>query len=226
MTATTADRRRSFTRHGVPALDAPVDHLGRMHWRAEIDRRNVRADDDGSERKFTGHAAVFNKRTLIGGKRWGFWEQIAPGAFRKSIGEADVRFLVNHDPSLLLARNRSGTLALAEDATGLAVDATLDTRQSYAGDLVVGLERGDVSQMSFAFEPVAWRSEDADDGKRLFTLTEVRLWDVSVVTYPAYEDTDAALRVRSSEQAAHESLLARRHVAARHDALNYLREIR
>jgi hypothetical protein len=70
----------------------------------------------------------------------------------------------------------------------------MDTRQSYVADLVVSLERGDISQMSFAFEPIAWRFEEAEDGKDHYVLTELRLWDVAVVTYPAYEDTDAGLR--------------------------------
>jgi uncharacterized protein len=196
MTTTLLARRRTFT-GGGPDLEAPVDSLGRMRYRAVLDQRAVtRAEDseDGNVRQFTGHAAVFNKRTLIGGKSWGFWEQIAAGAFAKSIREHDIRFLNNHNPDLLLARNKAGTLRLSEDDVGLDTDADLDTRQTYTSDLVIALERGDVSQMSFAFEPIAWKREEADDGKSLYTMTEVRLWDVSTVTYPAYEETDAGLR--------------------------------
>lgn len=192
----TLELRRTFT-GGGPELDAPVDSLGRMRHRALLDIRTVNRAEDSEARTvaFHGHAAVFNKRTLIGGKRWGFWESIATGAFTKTIGEADVRFLVNHDPTLVMARNKAGTLTLSEDSTGLVTDAPdLDTRQSYTNDVVIALERGDVSQMSFAFEPIAWRYEEAEDGKAHYVLTEVRLWDVSVVTYPAYEDTDAGLR--------------------------------
>lgn len=181
---------------GGPDLDAPVDALGRMRHRAVLDSRQItRAVGDEPTVAFHGHAAVFNKRTLIGSKRWGFWEQIANGSFAKTIQEADVRFLVNHDPSMLLARNKAGTMSLSEDDTGLVTDApSLDLRQSYTNDFAIALERGDISQMSFAFEPIEWRLEELDDGKMLVTLTEVRLWDVSIVTYPAYEDTDAGLR--------------------------------
>jgi HK97 family phage prohead protease len=193
-TTATPERLRTF-RGGDRDLEAPVDSLGRMRHRVVLDQRTIsRADGDSGTASFRGHAAVFGKRTLIGGKRWGFWEQIEAGAFAKTIGEADVRFLINHDPNLLLARNKAGTLDLAEDDTGLATDAQLDTRQTYTSDVVIALERGDISQMSFAFEPIGWRIEELDDGKLLYTLTEVRLWDVSVVTYPAYEETDAGLR--------------------------------
>lgn len=142
---------------------------------------------------FKGYAAKFNKRTQIGPKAWGFQEQIAPGAFVKSIDESDVRFLVNHDPNLILARNKAGTLTLSEDKTGLVTEADL-APTSYGRDLAISLERGDVSQMSFAFEVVREEWETLDDGGELRTINEAKLWDVSAVTFPAYEDTTAGLR--------------------------------
>lgn len=189
--------RRSITLDtGKRKVEAPIDSLGRERWRAKLDSQAVerRADDDTTV-GFKGHAAVFNKRTWIGPKKWGFWEQVGAKAFDQTLGEADVRFLINHDPNLLLARNREAeTLRLAKDKTGLATDADLDTRQTYTSDLVISLERKDITQMSFAFETVKDSWETLDDGDELRTLEEVRLWDVSVVTYPAYEDTDAGLR--------------------------------
>lgn len=179
-------------------LEHPVDALGRVRWRSTLDTRAVERREDGEPIGFKGHAAVFNSRTWIGGKSWGFWEQIDPRAFRKTLNEADVRFLINHDPNLLLARNRAGTLRLSTDDVGLEVDADM-APVSYAEDLAVLLARKDITQMSFAFEPISWRYEQAEDGKDLYTLTEVRLFDVSVVTYPAYEDTDAALRAAAFE---------------------------
>ena len=200
---TLAPSRRSITLDtGRRKVDAPVDALGRERWRTRMDRQSVelRADDDGNDTaEFHGHAAVFDKRTWIGPKRWGFWEAVAPGAFDKTLGEADVRFLVNHDPNLLLARNKSGTLTLSKDDDGLATEAQLDRRQSYTNDVVIALERGDISQMSFAFEVVKDSWETLEDDTELRTLEEVRLWDVSVVTYPAYEDTDAGLRAVAFE---------------------------
>ncbi len=180
-------------------VELPVDVLGRERWRATLDQRSVERRAEGEPIGFKGHAAMFNRRTWIGPKRWGFFEQVAPGAFSKTLGEADVRFLVNHDPNLLLARNKAGTLRLSEDDAGLATDADM-APVSYAQDLAVLLERGDISQMSFAFETVKDQWETLDDDNELRTLLEVRLWDVSVVTYPAYEDTDAGLRGAAFDQ--------------------------
>jgi HK97 family phage prohead protease len=188
-------KRRTFA--GDHDLDHPVDALGRVRWRAQLNRSDIEQRPEGGHR-FRGHASVFNSRTWIGARDWGFWEQIAPSAFNKTIAEADVRFLVNHDPNLLLARNKSGTLRLSVDDVGLVADADM-APVSYADDVAVLLSRGDLSQMSFAFEPIAWVHEAASDGKDMFTITEARLWDVSVVTYPAYEDTDAGLRSHAFE---------------------------
>jgi hypothetical protein len=114
--ATTLTDRRTFRSNDARDLDTPVDALGRMRFRATLDRSAIRRadEDDSTEVRFGGHAAVFGKRTWIGGKRWGFWESIEKGAFAKTIGEADVRFLINHDPNLLVARNKAGTLRLSE----------------------------------------------------------------------------------------------------------------
>lgn len=150
----------------------------------------VEASDDAIG--FRGHAAMFERRTWIGPKQWGFWEQVARGAFSKSIGESDVRFLINHDPNLVLARTPT-TLRLSEDSVGLAVDADL-ARTTYGEDLGISLERGDVTQMSFGFEVIREEVETLGDGTELRTILEANLWDVSAVTYPAYQDTDASLR--------------------------------
>lgn len=177
---------------GRGTVHVPVDSLGRMRYRANIVERSIDKRDDGSI-GFQGHAAVFNQRTWIGGKTWGWWETIAERAFAKTIQEADVRFLINHDPNLILARNRANTLTLSEDEIGLRTIADM-APVSYAQDIAVSLERGDVSQMSFAFEPMEYRWEELEDGNDHFIITELRLADVSIVTYPAYETTDAGLR--------------------------------
>lgn len=194
-TLTLPDRRTLTLDTGRRSVEVPVDELGRERWRARMDSQSVEMrDDDESGATFHGHAALFNKRTWIGPKRWGFWEQVGPKAFDKTVGEADVRFLVNHDPNLLIARNKAGTLRLDTDTQGLATEADMDRRQTYTNDVAIALERGDISQMSFAFEVVRDTWEILDDDTELRTLEEVRLWDVSVVTYPAYTDTDAGLR--------------------------------
>ena len=150
---------------------------------------------EGGGLRFTGHAAVFNSPTDIGP----FREQVAPGAFRRSIRTegSDVRFLFNHEPDSVMARTLNGTLTLREDEVGLLAEADLDPSDFDVQRLLPKLRSGNVSQMSFGFRVVGpdgdeW-SEPDEDGKQLRTLREVQLFDVSVVTYPAYDDTDAAL---------------------------------
>jgi HK97 family phage prohead protease len=181
------------------ALRAPAVLESRTAILRDVEvRRDVNRGDIG----FAGHAAVFDERTSIGNPlSWGFYEQVSPGAFTKTIQEADVRFLIDHDPSLLLARTKSGTLRLSEDKVGLSADADL-APTTYGRDLAVLLERGDVSQMSFGFQVVKddWTVEqvETNDGNsvdvEVRTIREAKLFDVSVVTFPAYEGTDAKLR--------------------------------
>lgn len=188
-----SDRRTITLDTGRRKVDAPVDALGRERFRARLDSSAIERRDEGASIGFTGHAALFNRSTQIGPPKYGFREQVAPGAFTKTIQEADVRLLMNHDPNLLLARNKAGTLTLSEDIRGLATAADM-APVSYAQDLAILLERGDISQMSFAFEVVKDQWESDSDDTELRTLLEVKLYDVSIVTYPAYEDTDAGLR--------------------------------
>jgi len=155
-----------------------------------VDRMEVRAaEDDVKLRTIVGHAAIFNRDADIGG--W-FAESVAPGAFKRAIAEDDVRSLFNHEPSYILGRNRAGTLKLSEDDEGL-LSTTYPPDTSYARDLLVSIERGDVSQMSFAFRVLReeW-DETGDTLKR--KILEVELFDVSPVTYPAYVQTDVGLR--------------------------------
>jgi uncharacterized protein len=163
----------------------------RTYTLADIEVR-TREEDAGGAIGFKGHAAVFGQTALITGWFSEWTEKVSRCAFKKTIKEADVRFLINHDPNLVLGRNKAGTLRLAEDDVGLDTDADM-APTSYGQDMAISLERGDVTQMSYAFEVVkeTW-DWDADPPAR--TIEEVRLWDVSVVTYPAFTETDASLR--------------------------------
>lgn len=152
----------------------------------------VRADASEGKPRIVGHAAVFN---ALSEEMFGFREQIAPGAFKKTLQEADVRALFNHDPNIVLGRNKSGTLGLAEDETGLAIDATPPDTQTVRDLVLEPMRRGDINQMSFGFRTIRDQWEEDHANKTLTrTLLEVRLFDVSVVTYPAYPQTDAAVR--------------------------------
>lgn len=156
--------------------------------------RVVRAEGDAP--KIVGHAAIFDSPTQIGSSRWGWMEVVRPGAFAESIKEDDVRGLFNHDPNIILGRNKAGTLELSEDDKGLAYTITPPETQ-WARDLLESIDRGDVSGSSFSFEvkEQRWTQFDDDDDKLdERELLELKLWDVSPVTFPAYPDTDVGKR--------------------------------
>ena len=160
---------------------------------APLTNVELRAEDDGSV-TFSGYAAVFDQEADLGY----FREKIAPGAFKRTIrNKADVRFLVNHD-GVPLARSKSGTLSLAEDDRGLHVEAKLDLDNPTVRELVSAMRRGDLDQMSFAFAPVKEARDEAEDPP-LRILREVKLFDVSAVTFPAYEGTSAEVRAAAEE---------------------------
>ena len=156
-----------------------------------ISGAEMRKSDDSLN--FVGHPAVFNQKTWIGPKRWGFWEEVDPGFFRDVLDD-DAAFLVNHDPSILLARNGK-TMSLATDATGLVSDAEWDSADPDAVMWAGRVARGDITQMSFSFtvsEENWYEDEDGTETRTLLTCE--RLYGVSLVTCPAYDGTDGARR--------------------------------
>jgi HK97 family phage prohead protease len=163
----------------------------------------VRAADDAVPPRFTGHAAVFDSRTAIGNPlRWGWYEEIDRGAFADTLAEPRVCMLVDHDTSLLVSRIAAGDLSLSTDATGLATDSELDQELSYVRDLTRNLDRGRITGMSFGFRVIddVWTIErvSTSDGQEaeveVRRILKVELFEVSAVTFPAYEATDAGLR--------------------------------
>jgi HK97 family phage prohead protease len=152
----------------------------------------TRAADAGGA--LTGYAAVFNSETVIAGL---FREVIKPGAFADAVSRDDVRALYNHDPNFVLGRTTSGTLTLSEDETGLRYDV-VPPDTTWANDLMVSVKRGDVSQSSFAFQVTEQRWIDASKRGELPTreILKVALFDVSPVTYPAYDATSESLDVQ------------------------------
>lgn len=156
-----------------------------------LDEMRIETRDDGGP-VIRGHAAVFNQLSEDLG---GFREQIVAGAFAEAIQGDDIRALFNHDPNFVLGRNMAKTLILSEDSRGLAIEIIPPDTQ-VARDLMVSMKRGDITQMSFGFSVRPngqnWGKDDA--GNVIRTLTKVRLFDVSPVTFPAYPQTDVAAR--------------------------------
>lgn len=149
----------------------------------------VEIREDGDVIKVSGYAAVFNQDANIGD--W-FIERIAPGAFSNAIGRDDVVFLINHE-GLPMARTRSGTLTLREDSRGLFMESELDPEDPDVKLIIPKMRRGDLDKMSFRFTPIKQEWDDSGETP-VRTLIEVGLSDVSIVTFPAYEGTDIALR--------------------------------
>lgn len=175
----------------------------------ELERRfltsELRAVETDKGKRIIGYAAVFNSLSEDLG---GFQEVIEPGAFAEAVVKDDVRALYNHDPAMVLGRNKAGTLALAEDEVGLRYEVQ-PPETGYARDLLVSMERGDVDQSSFGFMALEdeWRQPGPGQPLPVRVLKRVKLFDVSPVTFPAYPATSVAVRdmaLRLSGQAAGE----------------------
>lgn len=146
--------------------------------------------------KVSGYAAVYNEAANIGGL---FMERIAPGAFDDALGD-DLPFLVNHE-GLPLARTGSGTLTIRADDKGLYMETVLDPADPDVARIVPKMKRGDLSKMSFAFT-VAKEEWDESGEIPMRTITRMkRLYDVSIVTNPAYAGTDIGLRSLEAHRA-------------------------
>ena len=146
--------------------------------------------DDGEKPVIEGYFAVFNSNYEIGA---GMSESIAPGAFASSMVN-DVRALVNHDTTLVLGRNKAGTLELKEDSHGLWGHIEVNPKDQDAMNLYERVKRGDVDQCSFGFYPKSQETDVRDDGSVHWTLTDVDLFEVSCCTFPAYSSTNISAR--------------------------------
>ena len=177
----------------------------------------VRKADQSSASTLRGYAAVFN---TLSQPLCGFREQIAPGAF-DGVLNGDVRALFNHDPNHVLGRTLSKTLRLNVDKVGLFYEVDLPDTQA-ARDLTTCIDRGDVSQSSFAFRvaPNGDTWDENEDGIIIRTITKFAiLYDVSPVTYPAYLDATVDVRsfdaFRASKIAADQTVRSKRQAESR-----------
>lgn len=153
-------------------------------------------NEEQGEKVIEGYFAVFNSETEL----WpGAFEEIAPGAFDDSLSN-DIRGLINHNTTAVLARNVSGTLELKVDSRGLWGKIRINENDSDAMNLYERVKRGDVDQCSFGFNILDEGTEWRDDGTVKWTLRKLDLHEVSVVTFPAYADTGVQARMQEVEQ--------------------------
>lgn len=143
-----------------------------------------------------GYFAVFN--TIY--ELWpGATESVAPGAFSEALGD-DIRALIDHETRLVLGRNKAFTLELREDQVGLWGRITINPNDGDAMNLYERVKRGDVDQCSFGFDILQEDTEVREDGSVHWTIERVKLYEVSVVTFPAYEETSVKARKQDFAQ--------------------------
>jgi len=168
---------------------------------------STRAEQEGQDMFIEGYFAVFNQQTEL----WpGAFEEIAPGAFDETLSN-DIRALINHDTTLVLGRNKSGTLELRADSRGLWGKVKINPNDTDAVNLYERVKRGDVDQCSFGFNILDEETEYREDGTIKWTIKKVDLHEVSVCTFPAYEDTGVQARKAEVEQRQKRQLEQRKH---------------
>lgn len=156
----------------------------------------TRDQTDASEPIIEGYFAVIDAETEL----WdGVFEEIAPGAFDKSLKDNDIRCLFNHRTDMVLGRSSAGTLDLRVDDKGLYGTVTINPNDSEAMNVYQRVKRGDISNCSFGFNPRDEEVINRDDGTVKFIVKEADTLEVSVVTFPAYPQTEVEARKKDIE---------------------------
>ena len=152
-------------------------------------------DEDG-KLSIEGYFAVFDSVYQIGPN---MSESIAQGAFDNTLS-GDIRALINHDTTLVLGRTKANTLQLRTDSHGLWGHIDINPNDSDAMNLYNRVQRGDVDQCSFGFDILNEETDFHEDGSVHWTIKEVRLYEVSPCTFPAYEETHIAARAKERDE--------------------------
>src|SRR5690625_6672917 len=167
----------------------------------------TRADEQSDEKVIEGYFSVFNSETELFP---GAFEEIAPGAFDNTLSN-DIRALVNHDTAFVLGRNKSNTLDLKIDSRGLWGAIKINEKDSDALNLYERVKRGDVDQCSFGFNILKEDTDYREDGSVKWTIREIDLHEVSIVTFPAYDNTSVQARMKQAEKLQQRSVDKRKH---------------
>lgn len=154
----------------------------------------------------SGYFVVFNSETEL---YQGVYEEVAPEAF-DSVDFSDVKALVDHDTAKVLGRTKASTLSLSVDDKGLYGEITVNENDQEAMNLYSRVVRGDVDQCSFGFEILNEEMIQNSDGTVKFIIKSLKLYEVSVVTFPAYQDTAVEARSKQIKEAHERTLQARK----------------
>lgn len=160
--------------------------------------------DENGDLKIEGYFAVFNSNYQIFDD---LSESIAPGAFDDTLGD-DIRALIDHRSNLVLGRNKAHTLELRQDEHGLWGSVAINPKDQDAMNLYARVQRGDVDQCSFGFDILSEDYDVRDDGSVHWTIKKVKLYEVSVCTFPAYEETNVKARSAQRDEIKKRSLEA------------------
>ena len=166
-------------------LKNQVRSLGKLQTRAD--------NNETDEMKIEGYFVVFNSETELFEN---CYEEISDKAFQ-NIDLSDIRALADHDTAKVLGRTKSNTLSLTVDDKGLYGEITINKNDTEAVNLYERVKRSDIDQCSFGFNILNETMEQRADGTTKWTITEIELFEVSVVTFPAYSDT--AVEARSAQ---------------------------
>ena len=171
--------------------------------RREIGSRQVscrpgefRAVDDGDNRYIEGYFAVFGSNYEIGP---GLSESLDPGCFTDTLAD-DIRCLTDHDTRLVLGRTSANTFDISVDSHGLFGRALVNPNDQDALNTLARVDRGDVSQASFGFDILDEETEFREDGSVHWTIKKVKLYECSVCTFPAYQETNISARSAQADE--------------------------
>ncbi len=176
-----------------------------MNRRIKAQAGNFTTREAGDGRRFIeGYFAVFGSQYEL----WdGAYETIAPTAFDGAL-EADIRCLTDHNTRLVLGRTTAKTLTLQVDEKGLWGSVEINQDDQDALNLYARVQRGDVSQCSFGFDILEEDTEQLPDGGIHWIIRRVKLYEVSIVTFPAYEETSVTARKKDFEVITHRRIEA------------------
>ena len=179
-------------------LKNQVRSIGKLQTRAD--------NNETDEMKIEGYFVIFNSETKLFEN---YYEEISDKAF-KDIDLTDIRALADHDTAKVLGRTKSQTLSLSVDDKGLYGEITINKNDSEAVNLYERVKRGDIDQCSFGFNILDETMDTRADGSTKWTITEIELFEVSVVTFPAYADTAVEARSEQMKQLEKRNLQTRK----------------